>query len=236
MKLHRFIGGFNLKIGNLKIQDQELFNQFRNVLKLRVGEKMILSDGKMNEAKVTVKEYKKDSIDVEVEEVSINQNEPDQQVILYCSILKKENFELVVQKATEIRVKEIVPLVTARTIKLDIRKDRLEKIIKEAAEQSGRGIVPALHEPVDFEKAVASSSKTNLFFDFSGESLVNCKLKIKDSSLGVWVGPEGGWTLEEIEMGQKEGFKIVSLGKTTLRAETAAIVGSYLAVQGESLS
>lgn len=77
--------------------------------------------------------------------IKINQRE----VILYCAILKHENFELVVQKATEAGIKEIAPIITTRTIKLDIRKDRLEKIIKEAAEQSGRGVVPVWNWPLN---------------------------------------------------------------------------------------
>src|SRR3989344_4947911 len=148
MKIHRFIGNFKIKIGALRINDEELLNQLRNVLKLKVGEKIILCDGRRNEGSAEIKEYGKDYVEVEIKEVGVNENEPEKQVILYCSILKRENFELVVQKATEIGIKEIVPIITERTVKLDIRKDRLEKIIREAAGQSGRGTVPVLHEPI----------------------------------------------------------------------------------------
>ena len=131
MKIHRFIGNFEINIGDLKINGKELLNQFRSVLKLKVGEKIILCDGKINEGVAEIKAYGKDYIEVEIQEVSVNKNEPVREVILYCSILKRENFELVVQKATEVGIKEIIPIITERTVKLDIRKDRLEKIIKE---------------------------------------------------------------------------------------------------------
>ena len=215
------------------LKDYELFNQIRNVLKLKIGEKIILGDGKMNEGIAEIKEYGKDFIRVEAGEIKINQNEPAGQVILYCAILKKENFELVIQKATEIGVKEIVPLITARTVKLDIKKDRLEKIIKEASEQSGRGIMPILHDPLEFNKTFdyAKHSKVNLFFDSSGGDFTeDFKLKTENYLIGVWIGPEGGWDSQELELARKSGFKIINLGKLTLRAETAAIVATYRVV------
>lgn len=234
MKIHRFIGNFKLKIGVLKLEDGELFNQFRNVLKLKAGEKVIIGDGKGNEGISEIKEYGKDSVTIEVAEISVNQNETDRHVILYCAVLKKENFELVVQKATEVGIKEIVPIITARTVKLDIRKDRLEKIIKEASEQSGRGIVPILHDPSDFDKAVEGIDKnsTNLFFDASGMNLSDLGPNTYNllKPISVWVGPEGGWTPEEVESAKNSDFRVITLGKTTLRAETAAIVGTYLIV------
>ena len=232
MKIHRFIGDFNIKPGSLKLQDKTLLNQFRSVLKLKVGEKIILCDDDMNEGIAEIKEFGKDCIEVEIKEVNINKNEPERQVILYCSILKRENFELVVQKATEVGVKEIVPIITERTVKLNIRPDRLEKIIKEAAEQSGRGIVPVLHEPRDFDKAISDLSKDsfNVFFDQSGESFDKLERLGDIGLVGVWIGPEGGWTDQEIELARGSGFKIINLGKLTLRAETAAILGAYVII------
>ena len=231
MRLHRFMGDFKLKEGNLKITDKELLNQFRSVLKLKIGERIILCDGNINEGTAEIKGYNKGTVDIEILDIVKNENEPDRAVVLYCAILKKENFELVVQKATEIGVSEMVPLITARTIKLDIRKDRLQKIIKEAAEQSGRGIVPVLHGPVDFEDAVKNVSKdgTNLFFDISGQNL-DPHTTYYTLHTTIWTGPEGGWTETELEAAKNVGFNVISLGKTTLRAETAAIIGSYLAI------
>jgi len=235
MKIHRFIGNFKIKIGALRINDEELLNQLRNVLKLKVGEKIILCDGRRNEGSAEIKEYGKDYVEVEIKEVGVNENEPEKQVILYCSILKRENFELVVQKATEIGIKEIIPLITARTVKLDIRKERLEKIIKEAAEQSGRGIAPVLNEPIDFEKAIKNinSKNANFLFDISGKEFNSDTTNFLLHTT-IWIGPEGGWHADEVQrvlsLSKELNFKIMSLGKTTLRAETAAIIGSYLVI------
>ncbi|OGN06492.1 MAG: hypothetical protein A3B86_03535 [Candidatus Yanofskybacteria bacterium RIFCSPHIGHO2_02_FULL_38_22b] len=233
MKQHRFIGKFNIVPGIFKISDFELVNQIRNVLKLKVGEKVILCDGNNKEGVAEIKGYGKNLVEVEIQEISVNQNEPERNVVLYCSILKKENFELVVQKATEIGVKEIVPIITARTVKLDIRKDRLEKIIKEAAEQSGRGVVPVLYDPVNFQEAIKLSEDNDvkIIFDQFGKTDLRSQLQATSYKLlAIFVGPEGGWTPEELQTARDAGFEIVSLGKTTLRAETAAIIGTYLAV------
>ena len=144
---------------------------------------------------------------------------------------------MVVQKATEAGVKEIIPVITERTIKLNIRPSRLEKIIKEAAEQSGRGIVPILRDPVDFVDAIdgVGSNSINIIFDKSGEIFENLKFKIENCAVGAWIGPEGGWTDKELERARTENFKIFNLGKLTLRAETAAIVGTYLIVHNFSV-
>lgn len=237
MRLHRFIRNFDIKIGKMRLKDGELFNQFRNVLKLKVGEKVVLCDGQMNEGEAEIKGYGKGAIDVEVLSIGKNQNEPERRVALYCSVLKKENFELVVQKATEMGVAEIAPIITERTIKLNLRQDRLEKIAKEAAEQSGRGIVPILHEPIDLEKAIelAKANGLNIFFDQNSIEWTKIhsdgsKSRTNSFRIGAWIGPEGGWSPQELEMARNLDFKVISLGKTTLRAETAAIIGTYLII------
>jgi len=234
MKLHRFIGNFDFSHKILKIMDTDLINQLRNVLRFSVGDKILLGDGKTNEAKVEIKEINKKFIKVEIIELRLNKNEPQNHIILYCAILKRENFELVVQKATEIGVKEIVPLICGRTIKFGLKNERLEKIIKEAAEQSERGIVPKLGKAISYEKAVlqAQSNDLNLIFDASGSNLASLKLSLEGvKRIGIFIGPEGGWDVEEIENARNaDNFKIANLGKLTLRAETAAIIAPYLAV------
>ena len=149
--------------------------------------------------------------------------------VLYCAILKRENFELVVQKATEIGVREIVPLITQRTVKLDIKEERLRKIITEAAEQSGRGRVPMLRQAMSFADALADAQRNdaNFFFDIS--DVIVEEGAIGDAMRrGLFVGPEGGWSYEEVLAARAAGCHIISLGALTFRAETAAIIASYL--------
>lgn len=231
MRLHRFIRDFNLQTNALlKITDEELVNQIKNVLRLGVGDQIILADGKLNEALVKIVALEKKQVIGKIISVEKNQNEPKISVTLYCSILKKENFELVVQKSVEVGVSEIIPLITRRTIKLNLKEERLRKIIREAAEQSGRGILPVIKTPINFNEALFSAEKNvvNLLFDQSGQ-ILSKSYYLKDcNKIGIWIGPEGGWDKKEIELAQKKDFKIISLGKLTLRAETAAIIASYL--------
>ncbi|MDP3057359.1 MAG: RsmE family RNA methyltransferase [bacterium] len=239
MRLHRFIGNFSLEQNRFKIYDAEILNQARNVLRLGKGDSLILADGKLNEASVKIIESDKKFLEVEILEHNINKNEPEIYGVLYCSILKRENFEWVVQKATECGIKEIVPLVSARTVKLGFKKERLEKIIKEAAEQSGRGILPILYEPQKFDEALKSAEQNdlNLFFEMNYPLLDREELKVgKNKKIGIFIGPEGGWSGEELklvkdEIEKNDKFKTAGLGKLTLRAETAAVVASWFVAQ-----
>jgi len=241
MRLHRFIGNFDLNKDNFKIFDEEILNQTKNVLRLKKGDSFILADGRLNEAVVKIVELDKKFMEVEILEQTINKNEPETYGILYCSILKRENFELVCQKATEGGIKEIIPLISARTVKLGFKKERLEKIVREAAEQSGRGILPILREPEKFSEALKSAEQNdlNLFFEMDSPLLNKEDLKTEENKkIGIFIGPEGGWSEEELKMvknevGKSDKFKMSGLGKTTLRAETAAIVASWFVAQNK---
>ena len=227
MRLHRFIGKFDLTNKNLLITDKEIINQISRVLRFQPGDEIILGDGSLNEAVFLIERIGKGGIEGQIIGRHKNKNELPIYGILYCSVLKKENFEFVVQKATELGIKEVVPVISNRTVKLNFNRERLEKIIREAAEQSGRGMLPKISEPVKFEKAVEIAAKENdlnLFFDLKGESLRN-NFHISPSlvHIGLFVGPEGGWDESEYELAKKSKFKPISLGTLTLRAETAAI-------------
>lgn len=228
MRLHRFFGDFDFKKERLKVSDPELINQWRDVLRFEVGSELILCDGNLNEALARISSFSKSAASVEIRGISRNESEPERNLILYASILKGEHFEFVVEKATEIGVKKIVPIVSSRTIKQNIRADRLKKIIKEAAEQSGRGIIPELGDEIPFLSATrqAGMNGINFFFDAKGEAVESFDKK-DFTTAGVFIGPEGGWADEEIDLAKKTGFHIVSLGKLTLRAETAAIIAAY---------
>ncbi len=227
MKIHRFIIPDNLRTGDLEIRDKEIIGQIKNVLRLKVGEKIIIGNGKGQEAMAKITGIGKSSVVLKVQSLRENDNESKNSVTLYCSVLKKENFEFVVQKATEIGIKRIVPVISERTIKFGLNQERLEKIAKEAVEQSGRGMAPVILEPMYFEEAVTNTSEMDgvFFFDSSGKPIKENSL---NGEIAIFIGPEGGWTDLEVSLAKNNGFIIVSLGKLTLRAETAAIVASYI--------
>lgn len=227
MKIHRFIIPDNLRTGDLEIYDKEIVGQIKNVLHLKVGEKIMIGNGQGKEALAEITGIGKSSVALKVQSLHENDNEPKNSITLYCSVLKKENFELVVQKATEIGVKRIVAVISERTIKLGLNQERLEKIAKEAAEQSGRGMVPFILGPISFEKAVANASVegSSFLFDSSGEPIKETSL---NGEIAIFIGPEGGWAEHELSLARSNVMNIMNLGKLTLRAETAAIVASYL--------
>ena len=247
MKIHRFIDNFDLTKKELEISG-EIAHQIIKVLKLKVGEKIEICDKKGTYAIAKIVKIEKNTVLIEINELIKNQN-TDKHINLFCAILKKENFELVVQKATECGVSKIIPVITARTIKTGLNMERLQKIAKEASEQSGRVNVPEILEPIKFNDISETKieDSINIVFDISGESLFemhkNFQQKIfsvhrrhdsqgisnNDSpSINIFIGPEGGWTEEEIEKANSSNFKIASLGSLTLRGETAAIIATYL--------
>ena len=227
MRLHRFIGDFNLSkpsstkalAGDNEIisKDKELVNQLLKVLRLKTGEKVILCDGNANEAEAEIVLIRPTEVTFKIVKKYKNENEHDVHSKLYLSILKKENFELAVQKAVEIGVSEIIPILTERTIKTGLNINRLKKIIREASEQSGRGIMPNVSEPETFDNAIKEAKKNNdlnLFFDLGGKPLID--VKHQSLKIGIFIGPEG--------------FEICSFGKLVYRAETAAITAVYYVV------
>ena len=227
MKIHRFIGDFSVTATTITITTPELVHQMNRVLKLTPGETIILSDGHGTDTEAVITEITKKNVLVRIISQQKNPNEPTKQVTLYLAILKRDNFELSVQKAVEVGVSKIVPIVTERTVKSGLNMQRLETIIREAAEQSGRGIVPTLGDTLTFSQAVTQCKpKETILFDLSGKETSYTKIT------SLFIGPEGGFAPAEVALAHKHGVAIGSLGALTLRGETAAIIGSYKLVHG----
>ncbi len=231
MKLHRFIGDFIFDDSTLSIIDPEIVNQLKNVLRLKIGEELILCDGKGYEISASIQSIDRKEIIVELGKMIKNKNEIKHQVNLFCAILKKENFELVAQKATEIGITRIVPVISKRTIKIKVDPVRIKKIIKEASEQSGRGVLPELHEQMNFAEAIeyAKTLGESIIFDGSGYPISDTRSTPHVSC--IFIGPEGGWTENELTLAKENNFHIKNLGPLTLRAETAAIVACFLSTR-----
>jgi 16S rRNA (uracil1498-N3)-methyltransferase len=195
---------------------------------LKVGEEIILFNGNGEEVLVNITEIGKGIVEYKVLD-RIETKEKKRYSILYCAVLKKENFELIVQKATEVGIDKIVPVITKRTVKLGLKMDRLQKIVEEASEQCGRSIIPMVSYPLEFHEAVqiAKENDANIFYDMSG--VTRDMGSVIEKKVGIFVGPEGGWSEEELDFVKTiDSFKIISLGDSIMRAETAAIIASYL--------
>jgi 16S rRNA (uracil1498-N3)-methyltransferase len=229
MKLHRFIGNFTFTKDELVLNDKELFNQLKNVLRIATGEHIVLSDGAKKEARVRVSGYGDGTVTVAVEERYVNDAESSVTATLYMAVVKRDSFEHAAQKATEAGIARIVPMITDRTVKLNIALPRMRAIVKEAAEQSGRGVVPIVEETMSFEEALhdAKGNDANVFFDPSGSAFATPDGR----RIGIFVGPEGGFDPSETEQAREAGISIAHLGRRILRAETAATIATYLTCQ-----
>ena len=234
MKIHRFIGEFDLQPGYFLLNDPDAAHQIQTVLRLRLGEELVLGDGRGLEAPAKIIGFG-GGVEIEIAEVRPNGREPQRVVQLYLGLPKRESLEWVVQKATEAGVRGVIPLITARTVKLEGKMDRLQRIAKEAAEQSDRGCLPEIQAaqawPAAF--ALAENNDLNILCDPGGEPWREAADKISQArKVGVFIGPEGGFTAAEIALARARKFKILNLGKLTLRTETAAIIAVYLTVNG----
>ncbi len=253
MTIHRFFLPLqSFQKERIMLDDNDLIKQISFVLRAKLGDKMIFLDNQGYEYLSELISFSKNKIEAKILEKTLNKNESDLNVVLYQAIPKQlEKFELILQKATELGVKAIVPIITEFCQRDFLpKRDRLERIIKEAAEQSERGLIPQLLPEIKFEKGLSQLDKKdlNLFFYERGEGeAISCppercqagkllatsegpkanslQLTANSSKITIFVGPEGGFSGKELELVKSYGDKIkfMSLGPRILRTETAAI-------------
>jgi 16S rRNA (uracil1498-N3)-methyltransferase len=228
MKIHRFLYPHLIEGTTHILTESELVHQINRVLKLEEGENIELFDGQGTSHSATLDKVSKNEITLTITNVTLHKKAP-RDVVLFVSILKKENTELAIEKAVEIGVSQIIPIITSRTIKTGIKTERIHSIIKEATEQSGRTYLPQFHDSMDFADAIIFA-KNNfarvVLFDPRGTPFI----AKNESSVAVFVGPEGGFTDEELSVAKETGIEICSLPTHILRGETAVIVGVYSAL------
>lgn len=230
MRLHRFIGNFNFSGYITEIADERTVRQITKVLRLKAGDEVILGDGRGREYVAEIKKIDPKKIYLLVRKENGSTTETgENRVILYSAILKRENFELVVQKATEIGVSEIVPILTERTVKKQVRPERLHDIMREAAEQSGRRFIPKIREPIPFSQALDEIEGRDLavLYDPAGAPFPG-NTPVTSERIRIFIGPEGGWSEKEKAEARAKNCISLCLGTRILRSETAAIVGLYL--------
>lgn len=229
--MHRFFVTNKDSAAPLIITDLEQVHQIKNVLKLHETEQIVIVPGDGTELVCEIISIGKKDISLGLIEKRTNTAEPKRQVALYCAVLKRDNFEWVVAKATECGVLIIVPITTDHTVKLGLNEERLRKIMIEAVEQSGRGKLPELRSIISFEEAVSEAKEQDvvLFFEQT-DKLFSPKDVATAKRVALFIGPEGGWS--DAEKLYADSHLIVrSLGARVLRAETAAAVATYNAVQ-----
>ncbi|MBA2502816.1 MAG: 16S rRNA (uracil(1498)-N(3))-methyltransferase [Pyrinomonadaceae bacterium] len=224
--------------------DREETHHLRKVLRLTTGDEVFVFDGEGDEFLCVVEESGREAEAT----LAVRQRVPPAQaespldLTLAVALLKNEKLDWVVQKATELGVRRITPVMTKRA-DVRVREEgettrrrivRLERLALQAAKQSGRARVPAVDAPIVFDDLLSTSfsassaawaEKHLMFAERGGRGLaeVFSELTAAPSRVTALVGPEGGWEDAEIEAARERGWMVITLGGRTLRAETAAI-------------
>jgi 16S rRNA (uracil1498-N3)-methyltransferase len=157
--------------------------------------------------------------------------EPRTRLVAYPALLRRDKFEPVLRKLTELGVASIVPVLTARGLVREppdaARLARWQAILQEATEQSGRGRVPRLHAAMQFDEAVRRASQegaTVLAYEEERHATLREALRDAGDTVSIFVGPEGGYTREEARLAREIGARVITLGPRVLRTETASPV------------
>lgn len=228
MKLHRFyVGGMHNKWGPVElnhmlwVNDERLLNQWLKVLRFRMGDELVLFNDETERIYRIIKVEFPHSVQLEL----VTEQErkmPTKHIYLLWSLLKKDKNDWVLQKATELGVRNFVPIIAERSEKTGFDIERAHKILVEASEQCGRADIPEVREPITPATAVSEYAQMPLFICEQGEGALDTSSL---DSAALLVGPEGGWSEAEKALYKQNNIAHVNLGDFTLRAETACVVG-----------
>lgn len=205
--------------------------QHARVLRLKVGEEVLLCDGSGSEARCTVENV--DSMMLRVNTVSPCGSEAKVQVRVLVSYPKADKFEHIIQKSTELGACEICAFPSARCVSRPDEKSiekklmRWQKIAYSASEQSGRGVVPKVTALKSYQEALTLASEADLtILLYENEHAQTLQSTLKNSSwhsVSIITGPEGGLEEKEVEQARRQGINICTLGNRILRCETAPL-------------
>lgn len=229
MKLHRIYQQQKLDIEQTVILSPEAANHVAVVLHMRPKEQLILFNGDSFEYYGIITSVNKKEVSVFITNKEKNIAESKHNIHLAQAIIKGDRMELIIQKAVELGVKSITPVITDRCV-VRIDHDRLEKKHKQwqmiaiaACEQSGRNVIPEIHPPCELSKHINScNTHLKIMLHPENENLETLTTEAERDST-IIIGPEGGFTDKEVDIARDKGFHIVKLGNRILRAETAAI-------------
>ena len=206
-----------------------------NVLRFKEGTKVGLFDGIGNKVTGVLISVSQDKILVELHKGKVVSTEPPIDVTLYQALPKKDKFELIIQKATELGIKRIVPIISKRTIvhidsdKAKKKAERWSMIAQEACKQSGRAYIPLVSEPISFNSIFPQLNSQLNLIPYELEEKISLQQVLRSfqakipKSIAFLIGPEGGWDKEEVQIAIDNGVLPVTLGPRILRTETASL-------------
>lgn len=210
-------------------------NHIKNVLRMKIGEEIQIGNGKEKEYICTIQSMEKDKIIAKIVDVIGTSSELPAKITLFQGLPKGDKIEYIIQKAVELGAYRIVLVDTRRTVvKLDDKKaakkiERYNAIALSAAKQAKRSLIPKVEGVISFEQALkeADALEKVLIPYENAEGISYAREIVKSlkgrESIGVFIGPEGGFAEEEVERAKEHGAKCITLGKRILRTETAAL-------------
>jgi len=216
----------------LKIEGDEV-KHIRKVLRLKAGDEIIVFDGLGKEFEGAIVEEGLSSVVIKIQNIFSSKRDSPLEVTLAQSLLKGEKMDYLIQKATELGVKEIIPFFSSRSVPLLEKSKKLkrhhrwEKIAIEASKQCGRGVVPKIESLQDYSDMLQTASPDTLrliLWEKEGIKLKEILERLKEKKkIFFIIGPEGGFSQLEVDEAKKTGFIPVTLGRRILRAETASL-------------
>lgn len=211
--------------------DQEDSKHIKKVLRMKIGDELIVSSSHKMDYQCVISSLDGENVELEIISNKPNETEPTVEVVLYQALPKSDKMDLIMQKAVELGVTKIVPILTKRCVSRPDEKSmkkkivRYQKIVKEAAKQCGRGIIPVVDEMKTFEQVIQNPDnleKMIIFYE-GGGGRINDIVSQNQKSVGIIIGSEGGFDLEEVEKAVDNGILKATLGKLILRCETAPL-------------
>ncbi len=232
MRLHRFFIDSDIKEGTTQsFSSTPLAHQIGHVFRLHKGDSVIFFNGTGVDYVSEIVSLTKTEIMFHVSTAQIVKRYSEIKVTLAVSLIKKDNFEWVIQKGTELGVSSFVPILSQRSEKKGFNSERAHKILVEALEQCGRSDMASLYESQSLEDFLSRMAKENtsvIAFDVSGVDFDSTSYKKVHKEIAVCIGPEGGWSEGDIKLFKEYGVLIARLPLPVLRAETAAIASATL--------
>ncbi len=211
-------------------------NHIKNVLRMKQGEEIIICNGQGKDCYCIINRMSDKEITAEIQSMTDTGTELKTRITLFQGLPKKDKMELIIQKAVELGVNEIVPVMTKRAVvkledkkKEDKKLERWQLIAEGAAKQSGRGIIPKIKSPLSYGEAVKQASSMDIgLIPYENASGIQSTREIMKSlnqyeTIGVFIGPEGGFEEAEIELAKTNHIIPITLGRRILRTETAGL-------------
>ena len=231
---HFFVSPEQVKEEKIYIEGGDV-NHMKNVLRMKLHEKVEISDGYSKKYLCEVEAYEEKAALLNILEEMETDTELASKLYLFQGLPKSDKMELIVQKAVELGVYQVIPVAMKRSVvRLDDKKaakkvERWNSIAESAAKQAGRSRIPEVAMPLSYKEALKMAEEldiTLLPYELAGgmEATREVIRQIKSGqSVGIFIGPEGGFELEEVDAATAMGAKIITLGRRILRTETAGL-------------